>query len=163
MGRLAALILIIGGRIRFMRCDLPVTAITVPSLTNFQIEPVDLQIDLDFYTFIVSVVNMVDSDGNSVGLYPLPPELIPTPPLKIDGSNNDLGFSAHNVTHITALNCTLDIDETEMVIDIETKALISPSLSEAANPLTLDPDTNWTVADFLISSVGVSQIFTEWC
>jgi hypothetical protein len=116
--------------------------------------------------FIASVVNMIDSTGTSIGSYPLPIAIIPTPALKIDGNNgSDLGFSRHNVTHITALNCTLEVDETEVEIDIGTKTLISSSLSlsdgtvatqQQVGPLMIN--SSLKVTDYLIQEVCVSQI-----
>jgi hypothetical protein len=126
---------------------------------------VDLQKELAPSNSIViaSVVNMINADGMPIGLYPLPPAVIPTPPLKIDGSNNTLAFSAHNVTQITALNCTLSVYEADMEIDIETKALTSStsSLSNAASthPLMMSPGSGLKVTDYLIETVGISQIF----
>jgi hypothetical protein len=118
---------------------------------------------------------MIDSAGTSIGLYPLPTAVIPTPALKIDGNNgSDLGFSRHNVTHITALNCTLEVDEGEVEIDIGTKTLIPSTLSLSNGPgatqRQLGPlmmSSGLKVTDYLTEEVGVSKIFyrmvlTRW-
>jgi hypothetical protein len=132
-------------------------------ITYQLLQPMDFQEELALHTsiFIASVVNMTNADGIPIGFYPLPPALIPTPPLKIDGSNNTLAFSAHNVTQITALNCTLGVYEADMEVDIETKALTSPTsyLSNATSPhpFMMSPGTDG-LTDFLMVAVGVSQI-----
>jgi hypothetical protein len=110
---------------------------------------------------IASAVNIIDANGIPVGVYPLLPALIPTTPLNF---SNDLGFSAHNLTHFTALNCTLDVYETEVEIDIETRVLnpSTLSLSDAStqrllSPLMMEPD--WKATDYLTRGVSVSQIY----
>ena len=104
--------------------------------------------------FIASAVNMIDAGGISIGFYPFPSVEIPD-------RKKSLAFSssAHNVT---ILNCTLNVQETEVEIDIVTKAL-TPTLSpsDAAtqrllSPLMLTPDLK--VTDFLRANGGVAQI-----